>query len=444
MNKDTMAKYIERAAVMKNLAKGTITQVTAALQLNLSVRQVRRLYKRHQADGVKALFHRNQGKPNSRKISSDIEQKAIDWILSKGPDFGATFAQEKLDEYLGIKVSVSTVRGWLIKHKILRLRRKSNRQQFKKRERKACFGLMVQVDGSEHDWFEGRGDRCLLLTCIDDATGIIVARFATGETTKDLMLLFKKYIELYGRPHMVYSDHGGPYKVNTGNMEGEKKTELGRALDQLGIELVFANSPQAKGRIERNHGTHQDRLIKEMRLRGISTITAANEYLEKEYITHFNRKFTVQPANLQDAHRSKKSFNLDLIFTMQEERVMQNDGIVQYKKMLFQITKNRIFVKQKSRILIREHLDNSLSFWIGSIQLGYEQIDEKPAKEAIVKQPKIRQPTKPSQANKDWCSGIYSPDRLRPCLEQIPQSRVKPASPDVEASFLDLKRGHFS
>jgi hypothetical protein len=130
---------------------------------------------------------------------------------------------------------------------------------------------------------------------------------------------------------MIYTDHGGPYKVNIGNADGDKKTQLGRALDQLGIELIFANSPQAKGRIERNHGTHQDRLVKEMRLRGISTIDAANTYLEQEYIPQFNKKFAVQPAQAKDVHRPLKGFNLDKIFTMQEERMMQNDGTVQYK-----------------------------------------------------------------------------------------------------------------
>jgi hypothetical protein len=194
-------------------------------------------------------------------------------------------------------------------------------------------------------------------------------------------------------------------------MDGEKKTQLGRALAQLDIELIFANSPQAKGRIERNHGTHQDRLVKEMRLRGISTIEAANKYLEEEYIAQFNKQFTVQPTHTKDAHRSKKGFNLDIIFTIQEERLMQNDGIVQYKNMLFQITKNRIYVRPKDKILVCEHLNGLLSFWIGSIQLDYEQIEEKPIihKETIIKLPKSN---KPSKINRNWSSGIYTPRTL--------------------------------
>lgn len=412
MNKYIIAKYIERVAVMTNLISCYITQTMAALQLNLSVRQIRRLHKKYIAGGSITLYHQNRGKPNSRKISSEIEQKAIEWVRLKGPDFGATFAQEKLDEYLDIKVSVGTVRGWLIKHKILQTRRKPNRQQFKRRQRKSYFGIMLQVDGSKHDWFEGRGDQCTLLTAIDDATGKIMARFATSENTTDLMLLFKKYIKVYGRPHMVYTDHGGAYKVNIGNAEGEKKTQLGRALDQLGIELVFAHSPQAKGRVERNHGIHQDRLIKEMRLRKISTIEEANKYLEEEYIPQFNKKFAVQPMQTKDAHRPIKGFNLDVIFTIQEERIMQNDGTVQYKNMLFQITKNRIYVKPKGKVVVCEHLDGTLSFWIDSIQLGYEQINEKPIIHKETTSKPLKKPCKPNKASKNWNSGIYTPQSL--------------------------------
>jgi hypothetical protein len=416
MNKNIMAKHIERVAVIKNLTSRHITQAMAALQLNLSIRQIRRLHKKYNAGGAIALHHQNIGKPNSRKISLEIEQKAIEWIRLKGPDFGATFAQEKLDEYLDIKVSVGTVRGWLIQNKILKTRCKPNRQQFERRKRKSYFGVMLQVDGSDHDWFENRRNRCTLLTGIDDATGKIMARFAEGESSIDLMRLFKSYIELYGRPHMVYTDHGGAYKVNIGNANGEKKTQLGRALNQLGIELIFANSPQAKGRIERNHGTHQDRLIKEMRLREISTIEAANKYLEDEYIPQFNKKFAVQPAQTKDAHRHIKGFNLDVIFTIQEERIMQNDGIIQYKNMLFQITKNRIYVKPRGKILVCEHLNGSLSFWIDSIRLGYEQINEKPImlKETTIKQCK---PNKPGKISRNWNSDIYTPKTLVPILK---------------------------
>jgi hypothetical protein len=205
-----------------------------------------------------------------------------------------------------------------------------------------------------------------------------MARFARGEATRDLMLLTWKYVEKYGRPHMVYSDNGGPYKVNINNAEGDKKTQLGRALEELDIKLIHAKSPQAKGRVERNHETHQDRLTKEMRLRGISTIAAANEYLEKEYIPQFNQRFVVEPAKTEDAHRSTRGFNLKNIFCLQNERVVQNDGVVQHNKNILQITKNRIYAQPKKKVLVRTYLDGSITLWSGSIELGYEQITSRP------------------------------------------------------------------
>src|SRR5260221_1895965 len=407
MNKDTMARHIERVAVIKNLKDGKIKQSIAALQLSLSVRQIRRIHKKYSQGGAIALFHQNMGKQSPRKISSEVEDRALGWIKANGSDFGPTFAQEKLEEYINIKVSFGTVRNWLIKSGLLKPRSKPKKNLFERRKRKAFAGLMLQVDGSPHNWFEDRGERCALLTVIDDATGKIMARFAKQETISDLMILLKNYIELYGSPHMVYTDNVAPYKVNINNQEGDKKTQLGRALEELNIELVHANSPQAKGRIERNHATHQDRLIKELRLRNIATIEAANEYLEKEYLAQFNQKFSIKPAREQNAHRPKKNYNLDLIFSLQEERIMQNDGIIQYKNMLFQITKNRIYVKPKGKIIIREHLDGSLSFWLDQIQLGYEQIDERPTIENEAIQ-KAFQPRKASEANKRWNSGIYT------------------------------------
>jgi transposase len=268
MNKDTMGKLIERAATMKSLQEKQITQVAASIQLGVSERQIRRLYKRYKKDGSEALIHKNIGKQSQRKLSSSIEAQAIEWLRQNGSDFGSTFAQEKLIEYLGINVSVGTIRTWRIKHG-LHVSRSKKCKIYVRRQRKQFFGAMVQVDGSKHDWFEGRGEKCMLLTMIDDATGKIYSIFSPGESTKGLMTLFRQYIEKYGRPHVIYTDHGGAYKVNVGNAEGDKKTQLGRALDELGIKLIFANSPQAKGRVERNHGIHQDRLIKEMRLRGI-------------------------------------------------------------------------------------------------------------------------------------------------------------------------------
>jgi hypothetical protein len=342
-----------------------------------------------------------------------LESKAIEWLNEHGPDFGSTFAQEKLIEYENINVSVGTIRTWHIKHGLYNPRSKKNKKQFKCRERKPLFGLMVQIDGSPHAWFEDRGDACMLLTAIDDATGKIIARFAREESTIELMILMQDYAKKYGRPHMAYTDHGSPYKVNVGNLEGTKMTQLGRAFNQLDIELVHAHSPQAKGRVERNHGTHQDRLVKEMRLRGISTIEDANRYLKEEYLPDFNKRFVVEPAGTQDAHRSINGFNLDTIFCIQEKRIVQNDSIVQFEKQILQITKNSIYAQPKSSVLVCKHLDNTITLWVNQHQLGYDCLPSRPTPQPIPTQRANIQPRPLSQASRNWVSGTPRPYKLR-------------------------------
>ena len=414
MDKDTMSKLIERGAILKRLAEKSITQKVAGLQLNISERQVRRLKQRYAIEGASGLIHKNYGRPSSRRITEEIELKAISWLKEFGPDFGATFAKEKLEEYLEIKVSVGTIRNWQIKHNIHVPRNKRALKQFKRRERKAFFGAMLQVDGSPHDWFEGRGSRCTLLTVIDDATGKIMARFAEQEETRNLMILLGDYVKKYGRPLSIYSDHGGPYKVNIGNSDGTKSTQLERAFKQLGIGHIHANSPQAKGRVERNHRTNQDRLVKEMRLRGICTIEAANKFLEEEYLPNFNRRFVVEPAKTKDIHRSVSRFNLDNIFCLEEPRVVQNDGIIQFENRIFQITKNRIYTQTKSSINVRVHLNDTITLWSKDIQLGYEELKEmpsKPTKKTVCKLDNSIHP--PTQASKKWNDGRYTSYKLK-------------------------------
>lgn len=410
MNKDTMAKLIERGAILKQLQEGKLTQKTAGLQLSITERQIRRLYKRYVSEGALGLIHKNCGRPSPRRLSVELELRAIAWLKEYGPDFGSTFGQEKLEQYLDIKVSVSSLRNWRIKHGLHVPRSKRAKKQFMRRKRKPLFGMMTQLDGSPHDWFEGRRGECMLLTAIDDATGKIVARFAEGEETKELMILMRTYIEKYGRPHMAYTDNGGAYRVNTGNPDGSKMTQLGRAFHQLGIELVHAHSPQAKGRVERNHGTNQDRLIKEMRLRGISTIEAANKFLEEEYLPDFNERFVVEPAGTENAHRSLNGMNLNNIFCIEENRLVQNDGVVEFEKHIFQITKNRIYAQSKSTVLVRTHLDGSITLWAKDIRLGYEELSARPVRKPV---PITRKPQPVSQASKNWNNGIYTPYKLK-------------------------------
>jgi len=412
MKKDIMAKVIDRGGVMKRLLNNEISQKTAALHLNRSERQIRRLYGKYKVGGLNSLIHGNYGKPSSRKIVQETELKAIEWLKEYGPDFGSTFAQEKLVEYMEIKVSVGTVRNWQKSHGLLKRKHKINKPVFNRRERKTHFGHMVQIDGSPHDWFQGRSPECMLLTAIDDATGRIVARFESGETTEGLMRLMWQYVEQYGIPHIAYTDQGGPYKIHINNQEKDRMTQFHRALHELTVKLIHANSPQAKGRVERNHRTNQDRLIKEMGLRKISTMKDANRYLQEEYLPQFNKRFTVAPARSQDIHKPAKRFNLNNIFSIHEKRIVQNDGVIQFDKQLYQITKNRIYARPKSVITIKKHLNGTMTFWLGSVELGVEPIVQRtqiaPQKPSIVKGQK---PV--SKASRYWNDNMYVPPRLR-------------------------------
>jgi hypothetical protein len=412
MRKDIMAKLIERGAVMKRLSDKEISQEVAALHLDRSVRQIRRMYKKYREFGSNGLIHGNYGRPSRQKKPQEMELKAVEWLKEHGPDFGSTFAQEKLIEYLGIGVSVSTVKNWQKTHGLLKRKHRTNKPVFNRRERKLHFGHMVQIDGSPHDWFQGRRSHCTLLTAIDDATGKIVARFAEEETTIDLMRLMWRYVEQFGIPHMAYTDHGGPYKVNINNAEKDKMTQLHRALDELKVKMIHANSPQAKGRVERNHGTNQDRLVKEMGLRKISTIDEANRYLEEEYLPWFNKRFAVAPARCEDIHRPIRKFNLHNVFSIHEKRIMQNDGIIQFEKQLYQVTKNRSYAQPKSIVTIRLHLDGSKTFWSGPIELGIELVSKRP--QVTSKTPPVdTKQRRVSKASRHWNDGKYLPYRLR-------------------------------
>lgn len=406
MDKDSMGTMIDRGIIVKSVIEKRMSQKSAAIRLKLSVRQIRRLCKKYKAEGAKSLIHGNKNKPSKRKIAEEKVLKAIEWLKTNGPDYGPTFASEKILQYCEIKLSRSTTRRIMLQYGLIKEPKKKEKKEFKRRQRKECFGAMLQIDGSFDKWIGDDKSTVVLLTVVDDATGKIESLLADGESTEALMALMRTYIEKYGIPQVVYSDHGSAYKVNVGNHEGIKQTQLGRALAELGIDLIFANSPQAKGRIERNHAIHQDRLIKELRLRKISTMEAANAYLQEEYIPEFNRRFTVVPTRAEDVHRSAKGFDMDRIFSVHHTRKIQNDGIIQFNNMLFQITKNRSYAQPKSDVTIRVHLDHSLTLWSGTTMLGYEVIDERPVHEQQVK-PVSNNVAKPNEASKAWKNGNY-------------------------------------
>lgn len=329
-----------RSEVIRLYIEGYIKQKEAARRIGLSTRQVRRLAKAYRLRGINALIHGNRGKVSNRKIREETKQQAIALVRQHYPDFGPTFAAEKLTEQHDITVSSETLRQWMISDGLWQSKRKKKPASHPMRERRPRVGELVQIDGSPHDWFEGRAAKCTLIVFIDDASSrLLDLQFHPTETTQAYMDSLKRYLKRYGRPVALYSDRHSIFKVNAEDAtSGEQITQFGRALKTLDIESIPANSPQAKGRVERANQTLQDRLIKEMRLAGISSVPEGNAFLE-QYMQQHNRKFAVKPASDDDAHRDvlHDKRELDLIFSIHHKRKLTKDLNLQYDNTVYQL-----------------------------------------------------------------------------------------------------------
>lgn len=375
-------KELEKYETIKRLIAEEISVGDAAKQLNCSTRQVRRLRGKVRREGAKGIVHGLRG----RRTDPEIWNKAKETILAKYPDFGPTFAYEKLIENEGMKIGEGTVRNLMIAENIWKpKRRKQNQQYRRQRERKECFGEMEQFDGCYHIWFGGF-ETCLLAS-IDDATGRIVkAVFTDSESVINVFKFWKGYIEESGKPVAIYLDKFSTYKINHKNAKdnSEMITQFQRACKELDIALICANSPQAKGRIERLFKTLQDRLVKELRLRGIGGIAVANKFLEAEFIPDFNQRFAVVAKGKNNLHRKPdgaQSAKLDVIFSIQSQRKVQNDFTVRFKNQWIQIAKEQIVtVCRKDAVLMEERLDGSLAIRLRNKYLNFKILPEKPQK----------------------------------------------------------------
>lgn len=379
-------KELDKYETIKRLIAEEISVGDAAKQLNRSTRQVKRLRGKVRREGAKGIVHGLRGKVGNRRTDPEIWNKAKKTILAKYPDFGPTFAYEKLIEKEGVKIGEGTVRNLMIAENIWKpKRRKQNQQYRRQRERKECFGEMEQFDGCYHIWFGGF-ETCLLAS-IDDATGRIVrAVFTDSESVINVFKFWKGYIEAPGKPVAIYLDKFSTYKINHKNAKdnSEMITQFQRACKELDIALICANSPQAKGRIERLFKTLQDRLVKELRLRGIGDIAVANKFLEVEFIPDFNQRFAVVAKGKNDLHRKPDGAqlaNLDAIFSIQSQRKVQNDFTVRFKNQWIQIAKEQIVtVCRKDSVLIEERLDGALAIRLRNKHLNFKILPEKPQK----------------------------------------------------------------
>ena len=367
-------RELKRLHVIHKVLEGTMTQKEAAGFISLTERQVRRIVKRIREEGDEGIRHRSRGRPSNRKLP--FKERIVRLYRKHYPDFGPTLFTEKLAEREGITVSRETARTWLIeegewkKHR----KRKAHRQW---RERKDHYGEMLQMDGSHHDWFEGRGSKCVLMGYIDDASGRVYGRFYDYEGTIPAMDSFKRYITKYGLPMSVYLDKHTTYKSWVRRDEFREKepiSQFGRALSELGVRMLFAHSPQAKGRIERLFNTFQDRVVKEMRLKGVSTIAEANKFLVS-YLPAYNRRFSVMPKKEEDLHRTV-SVDLDTILCIKTERTLKNDHTIQLDGKLYQV-EDRIRAK---RVTIEELIEGAIIIRHKGRQIAFHEITQRPAR----------------------------------------------------------------
>lgn len=337
------AKELSRLEMMQRLEEKRLKQKEAAEILGVSVRQIKRLLSRYRKDGAGGLVSGRRGKASNNQLSAEVKQKALDLLKGKYIGFGPTLACEKLVEVEGLRISDESVRQIMLVEGLWKARKVRKVTIHQMRERRACFGELVQIDGSPHAWFEERGPACTLLVAIDDATGKLVGLlFVERESFHSYASLAKPYFEQYGKPVAFYSDKHGIFRVNQASAgAGEALTQFGRAMQDLEIQILCANSPQAKGRVERANQTLQDRLVKEMRLRAISNMEQGNAYLP-EFIADFNQRFAVSPRSQHDAHRPLTRLeNLAQILSWQEPRTISKNLTLQFKKVVYQIQTDR-------------------------------------------------------------------------------------------------------
>lgn len=372
----TMSKReLSRLEVMQRLKDKRLTQKEAARMLGLSVRQVKRLFRAFKTQGAKGLVSARRGKESNNRLDEQIVQKALDLIYERYRDFGPTLAHEKLVEVHQLKISDESVRKIMIEAGIWKPKRAKQPSAHQMRERRACFGELVQIDGSDHAWFEDRGPKCSLLVYIDDATGqLLELLFVPSETFFGYCEATRHYVERYGKPVAFYSDKHGIFRVNQERPMGTTSglTQFGRAMQELDIQIICANSPQAKGRIERANQTLQDRLVKELRLRGISDMQAGNAFLP-EFREDFNRRFAVEPRSIHDAHRPLlKTDQLDVILTHQETRSLSKNLTVQYQHVVYQIQSNRPdYALRNAKVTVCENAQGEVTILYKNKPLPY-------------------------------------------------------------------------
>ncbi len=414
-------KESNRLYVIRQTLDKAITQNQAAEILGLTDRQVRRIARNIRVTGDAGICHKSRGKRSQNRIADVIKNKAITLCRDRYKKFGPTHASEKLLAVHQIRVSAETLRRWFQEEQLpYKSRKKRPHRQW--RERKAHRGEMVQMDGSHHDWFEGRGPWCVLMGYVDDATGTVYARFYEYEGTLPAMDGFKRYIKLYGLPQSVYLDRHSTYKATARQTIEEELGDIQpmshfeKSLAALGVKVIHAYSPQAKGRVERLFGTFQDRVVKELRLVGAKTIAEGNAFLDV-YLPEYNRKYAKEAARKADFHRpvvNKRA--LDTILSIRTERSLRNDFTIAHDKKRYQIKTNI----RARKVTVEERTDGTMRILHNGQKLTYQEIVVRPAPPEKPKAlPRIVKPSKPSESH-PWKSPAKAMIKARQELQATP------------------------
>lgn len=371
---------IDRMQVLRDLDQRRITASEAAQLMRVTRRQVFRLAKSYRTLGPPGLMSKRRGKPSNRSHPAILRTEALSLVRTNYADFGPTLAAEKLAERHGLKLGVETLRQWMVADGVWQSRKQRQGRVYQPRYRRHCVGELVQIDGSEHWWFEGRGPQCTLLAFIDDATSTIMhASFVATESTFDYFKAARAYLERHGKPVAFYSDKHAIFRVNSKEAKvGDGMTQFGRALDELNIDIICANAPQSKGRVERCFGTLQDRLVKEMRLEGIDSPEAGNAFLPG-FLAKHNARFAKVPLSDRDAHRVlTERDDLDEVFAWKEERTVTQNLTLQYDHAMLILEPNEVTRPlARQRVTVYDYPDGRLAIKHKGRDLPYRVFDRR-------------------------------------------------------------------
>lgn len=387
-------KEVDRLRVLEQIKAKEISQKEGAKLIGIEKRQMIRVYKEYKKYGPASVVSKKRGKVSNRRLPDVVRDSVVRVIKAQYDDFGPSLAQEKLRDLHAFKIGVESVRQLMIGAGVWHPKQRKRIQPHQMRVRRPQRGELIQIDGSPHDWFEGRSERCCLLVAIDDATGeVMTARFVETESTQGYFDLMRDYISRHGRPQALYSDKHGIFRVNAKEAEsGTGETQFSRAMRELGIEIICANTPQAKGRVERMNQTLQDRLVKEMRLQHVTGMAAGNEFLP-DFLGKLNAKYAVTPTNPLDAHRRElpNEETLDLIFSIQSVRKLSKSLELQYNNVTYQIQVDiPSYALRGASVQICEHKGKVSLLYKGKI-LIYKTIDKHNKTQEVVSSKEIDQ-----------------------------------------------------